>query len=63
MNKMKEWVVQVRYPYTAVVLTTVWLGAATLVIVRDDADITYVLTLVSIATMFIALIGFSGSRR
>ena len=63
MSRMKEWIVQIRYPYTAVVIATVWLGAAMLVIVRDDADITYVLTLVSIATMFIALIGFSGSRR
>ena len=63
MNKMKEWVVQVRYPYTAVVITTVWLGAAILSIVRDDADITYIITLVSVVTMLIALIGFSGSRR
>lgn len=63
MSKMKEWVVQIRYPYTAVVIATVWLGAATLSIVRDDANVTYIITLVSIATMFIALIGFSGSRR
>lgn len=63
MSNLKEWVIQLRYPYTALIISTIWVGTAALILVREDSNIEYLLVLVSAATMIIAAMGFSSKRR
>lgn len=63
MSNLKEWVVQLRYPYTALIISTIWTGTAALILVREDSNIEYLLVLVTVATMIIAVMGFSSKRR
>ena len=63
MNDLKEWVIQLRYPYTAGVIAVMWLGSASLAIIRPEASVTVLVLLVALATLVVALVGFSSSRR
>lgn len=63
MSSLKEWIVQLRYPYTAGVIAVVWIGTALLVMFRHDAPVELFIGINSITTIIVALIGFSGSKR
>ena len=63
MSDLKEWVIQLRYPYTAGVIAVIWLGTAVLAVIRPEASIETLIVLVAAATIIIALVGFSSSRR
>jgi len=63
MSSLKEWVIQLRYPYTAGVIAVVWVGTAFLVMLRADAPVEIIIGINSIATIIIALIGFSRGKR
>lgn len=63
MNDLKEWVIQLRYPYTAGVIAVMWLGSASLAIIRPEVSVTVLILLVALATLVVALVGFSSSRR
>lgn len=63
MNDMKEWLIQLRYPYTAGVVAVIWLGSAVLAMLRPEIPVEGLLLLVALATLVVATIGFSSSRR
>lgn len=63
MSSLKEWVVQLRYPYTAGVIAVVWLGTAGLVVLRHDAPVELFIGISSVTTVLVALVGFSGGKR
>ncbi len=62
-NSLKEWVIQLRYPYTAGVIAVMWLGSAGLAIIRPEIPTEALIALVAAATLVIAYVGFSGGRR
>ncbi|QQS18221.1 hypothetical protein IPL68_06345 [Candidatus Saccharibacteria bacterium] len=62
-NSLKEWVIQLRYPYTAGVIAVIWLGSATLAIIRPEVSGEALISLVAFATLIVAYIGFSSGRR
>ncbi len=59
MNGLREWVVQVRYPYTAGVIAVVWLGTALFAIIVPTAPVEVLISIVALTTLLIASIGFS----
>jgi hypothetical protein len=63
MSDLKEWVIQLRYPYTAGVIAVMWLGSAALAIIRPEVSTEVLISLVAAATLIVAVIGFSSSRR
>ena len=59
MSTLKTWVVQLRYPYTAGVIAIMWIGGALLVIIRPEISGQVLLSLVALATLIVAAVGFS----
>lgn len=59
MNTFKTWIVQLRYPYTAGVIAIMWIGGALLVIIRPEISGQVLLSLVALATLIVAAVGFS----
>jgi len=62
MSNLKEWVIQLRYPYTAGVIAIIWIGAALLAIIRPEVSAEVLISLVALATLVVAFIGFSSGR-
>jgi hypothetical protein len=63
MSDLKEWVIQLRYPYTAGVIAVMWLGSAALAIIRPELSTEVLISFVAAATLIVAVIGFSSTRR
>lgn len=63
MSDLKEWVIQLRYPYTAGVIAVMWLGTAVLVVIRPNDSVETLILLTALATIVVAFVGFSSSRR
>ncbi len=62
-STLKEWVIQLRYPYTAGVITIMWIGGALLAIIRPEISDQLLLSLVAVATIIVAAVGFSSGKR
>ncbi len=62
-NSLKEWIIQLRYPYTAGVIAVMWLGTAALVCIRPNESTEMLVVLTALATIIVALVGFSSGRR
>ena len=63
MSSLKEWVIQMRYPYTAGVIALMWIGSALLAVIRPEVPVKTLIVLVSAATLIVAVVGFSSSNR
>lgn len=63
MSDLKEWVVQLRYPYTAGVIAVIWIGSAILAAIRPEISIVLLVSMVAVATVIVATVGFSSGRR
>jgi hypothetical protein len=63
MSTLKEWVIQLRYPYTAGVIAVMWIGSTLLAIARPEVSAELLVSLVAGATLIVALVGFSSGRR
>lgn len=63
MNGIREWVVQVRYPYTAAVIAVVWVGTALFAIIVPSAPVEILVSTVAAVTLLIASVGFSSKSR
>jgi hypothetical protein len=63
MSSLKQWVLQMRYPYTAGVIALIWIGSALLAIIRPEINVQTVMLLVALATLLIAVVGFSSPKR
>lgn len=63
MSDMRDWLLQLRYPYTAGVIGVMWLGSAAVAIVRPETPAAVVVVLVAAATLLVAAVGFSARGR
>lgn len=63
MSSFKEWVIQLRYPYTAGVIAVVWVGTALFALIRHDAPIEMFVSISAGTTILVALTGFSSGKR
>lgn len=56
----KDFILFIKYPYTAGVIITIWLGSAALMAINRGLPAIRVVVIDMIATVIIALLGFSG---
>lgn len=56
----KEFLFFIKYPYTAGVIATVWIGSAFLLLISSGVDAFKVVMVNVFTTVIIALIGFGG---
>jgi hypothetical protein len=59
---LKEVILFIKYPYTAGVIATIWLGSALLMAINRDLPGFNMVLIDMVATVIIAAIGFSGKK-
>lgn len=59
---MKELILFIKYPYTAGVIATIWLGSALLMAISDGLPGIRIVIIDMFVTVIIASIGFSGKK-
>lgn len=59
---MKEFIFFIKYPYTAGVIGTIWLGTAALMALNGELPGIRMVTIDMFVSVVIAAIGFSGKR-
>jgi hypothetical protein len=62
MSSIKEWVLQVRYPYAAAVIAIMWVGTAIFVFLSPPVPLEPIIGLLSLATLFVAVVGFTSPK-
>jgi hypothetical protein len=58
----KDIILFVKYPYTAGVIATMWLGTAIILAINQDLDVINVVLLNMAASCVVALLGFRGGQ-
>lgn len=58
----KEFLLFIKYPYTAGVIVTIWLGTAALLAINHDLPLIKIVIVDMFASVFIAFIGFGGKK-
>lgn len=56
----KEFLLFIKYPYTAGVIATIWLGSAALLAINHELPFIKIVIINMLASVFIAFIGFNG---
>lgn len=56
----KDFILFIKYPYTAGVIITIWLGSAALMAINRNLPAIQVVVIDMIVTVIIALLGFNG---
>lgn len=59
---LKEFLLFIKYPYTAGVIATMWLGSAALVAIDRDLPLIRIVMVNMIVTIVIAGFGFRGKK-
>lgn len=59
---LKEFLLFIKYPYTAAIIATIWLGSAALLAMSDKLPMVHVVSINLFASVFIAFFGFSGQK-
>jgi hypothetical protein len=59
---MKEFLLFIKYPYTAGVIGTIWLGSAALLAINHDLPFIKIIILDMLASVLIAAFGFRGKK-
>ena len=59
---MRDLMLFIKYPYTAGIIATMWLGTAAIVAIDRDLPVVDVIIIAMIATVIIALLGFRGKQ-
>lgn len=59
---LKDFILFIKYPYTAGVISTVWIGSAILIGIDSDLPILRIVIINCVVTYLIALIGFRGAK-
>lgn len=57
---LKEFILFIKYPYTAAIIATIWLGSAALLAMSDGLSLVKIVVINMLASVFIALFGFKG---
>lgn len=53
----------IKYPYTAGIIATLWLGTASIIAIDGDLPVVDMIIIAMVATVIIALIGFRGGKQ
>lgn len=59
---LKEFLLFIKYPYTAGVIATIWLGSAALLAIDKDLPLVRIVMINMIVTIIIATFGFRGKK-
>ncbi len=59
---LKEFILFIKYPYTAAIIATIWLGSAALLAMNDGLSVVRVVIINMLASVFIASFGFTGQK-
>ncbi|MBP7767438.1 hypothetical protein KA068_02870 [Candidatus Saccharibacteria bacterium] len=59
---MKELLLFIKYPYTAGVIVTIWLGSAVLLAINQDLPMVRIVMIDMLTSVFIAFLGFGSSK-
>jgi hypothetical protein len=62
MSGMKDLILFVKYPYTAGIIATIWLGSAIMYLIHQDLPIINVVIVNLIASSILAILGFRGKK-
>ncbi|HMS31988.1 MAG TPA: hypothetical protein PKA29_01790 [Candidatus Saccharibacteria bacterium] len=62
MAGMKDLILFVKYPYTAGIIATIWLGSAIMYLIHQDLPIINVVIVNLIASSVLAILGFRGKK-
>lgn len=57
---LKDFILFIKYPYTAGVIATVWLGSALLIAINGSLPIVKMVMLDMVVSVIIAAVGFNG---
>lgn len=57
---LKDFILFIKYPYTAGVIVTIWLGSAALIAINADLPMIRIVIIDMFASVFIAFFGFGG---
>lgn len=60
---LKEFLLFIKYPYTAGVIATIWLGSAIIIAISKNLPTITIVIINLCVTTLIALIGFGGKER
>ena len=58
----KEFILFIKYPYTAGVIATIWLGSAVLLALSKDLPVLSIVIIDMVVSVFLAFVGF-GSKK
>ena len=59
---MKEFILFIKYPYTAGVIATTWLGSAALMAIDHDLPFIKIVMIDMLFSIFISIFGFRGKK-
>lgn len=59
---LKEFILFIKYPYTAGVIATIWLGSAALLALSEGISMITIVIINMFASVFIAMFGFTGKK-
>jgi hypothetical protein len=59
---MKELLLFIKYPYTAGVIVTIWLGSAVLLAINQDLPMVRIVMIDMLTSVFIAFLGFGSNK-
>lgn len=60
---LKDFVLFVKYPYTAGIIAVIWIGSSILFAIDTSLPVVQILLINCVVTYLIALIGFRGSKQ
>lgn len=59
---LKEFILFIKYPYTAGVIATIWLGSAVLMAINHQLPVVSMVIINMASSVVIASVGFTGKR-
>lgn len=59
---LKDFILFIKYPYTAGVIATIWLGSATLMALNHELPIATMVVIDMIVSVLIAAVGFTSKK-
>lgn len=59
---IRDFILFIKYPYTAGVIATIWLGSAALVALNDELPLVTIVIIDMLASTFLAFVGFTGKK-
>lgn len=59
---LRDFILFIKYPYTAGVIATIWLGSAALVAINHDLPLIRIVMIDMIVSVIVAAFGFRGKK-